>query len=158
MEEIILIPSNGKEIKLSKDTAKLSVLLQSLIEDLPDNDKPIFYFYNVKYEVLKKIVDFLNYYNNNKPKEINRVVAIYDFENEMSKWDIEYTNMDVNSIIDLIYNANLFGIKSLIELLTIKLDSIMIKKNSDELIKIKNENNKKNDVVVNENDLFNEIL
>ena len=155
MEQIILIPSNNEKIYLSKEAAIQSKLLETLINDLPEDDKPIFTFYNIKYEILKKIVDYLIYYNNNKHKEINRVVAIYDFESEMSKWDIEYTNIDINIIIDLIYASNLLEINSLIELLTIKLDSIMMRKNPDLINKLtnKNENN-----VIDEKELFNEIV
>ena len=98
MEEIILIASNNEKISLSKEAAMQSKLLETLINDLLDDDKPIFNFYEIKYEILKKIVDYLNYYNNNKHKEINRVIAIYDFESEMNKWDIEYTNIDINII------------------------------------------------------------
>ena len=155
MEQIILIASNNEKIYLSKEAAIQSKLLETLINDLPEDDKPIFTFYNIKYEILKKIVDYLIYYNNNKHKEINRVVAIYDFESEMSKWDIEYTNIDINIIIDLIYASNLLEIKSLIELLTIKLDSIMMRKNPDLINKLtnKNENN-----MIDEKELFNEIV
>ncbi len=155
MEQIILIASNNEKIYLSKEAAIQSKLLETLINDLPEDDKPIFTFYNIKYEILKKVVDYLNYYNNNKHKEINRVVAIYDFESEMSKWDIEYTNIDINIIIDLIYASNLLEINSLIELLTIKLDSIMMRKNPDLINKLtnKNENN-----VIDEKELFNEIV
>ena len=155
MEQIILIASNNEKISLSKEAAMQSKLLETLINDLPEDDKPIFTFYNIKYEILKKIVDYLNYYNNNKHKEINRVIAIYDFESEMNKWDIEYTNIDINIIIDLIYASNLLEINSLIELLTIKLDSIMMRKNPDLINKLtnKNENN-----MIDEKELFNEIV
>lgn len=155
MEEIILIASNNEKISLSKEAAMQSKLLETLINDLLDDDKPIFNFYEIKYEILKKIVDYLNYYNNNKHKEINRVIAIYDFESEMNKWDIEYTNIDINIIIDLIYAANFFDIKSLIELLTIKLDSIMMRKNPDLINKLINKNENNN---IDEKELFNEII
>ena len=156
MEQIILIPSNNEKIYLSKDAAIQSKLLETLINDLPEDDKPIFTFYNIKYEILKKIVGYLNHYCNNKPKEINRVVAIYDFESEMSEWDIEYTNIDINLIIDLIYASNLLEIKSLIELLTIKLDSIMMRKNPDLVNKLINKNDNNN--MIDEKELFNEIV
>ena len=156
MEQIILIASNNEKISLSKEAAMQSKLLETLINDLPEDDKPIFTFYNITYEILKKIVDYLNYYNNNKHKEINRVVAIYDFESEMSEWDIEYTNIDINLIIDLIYASNLLEIKSLIELLTIKLDSIMMRKNPDLVNKLINKNENNN--MIDEKELFNEIV
>ena len=156
MEEIILIASNNEKISLSKEAAMQSKLLETLINDLPEDDKPIFTFYNIKYEILKKIVDYINHYCNNKPKEINRVVAIYDFESEMSEWDIEYTNIDINLIIDLIYASNLLEIKSLIELLTIKLDSIMMRKNPDLVNKLINKNENNN--MIDEKELFNEIV
>ena len=156
MEQIILIPSNNEKIYLSKEAAIQSKLLETLINDLPEDDKPIFTFYNIKYEILKKIVVYLNHYCNNKPKEINRVVAIYDFESEMSEWDIEYTNIDINLIIDLIYASNLLEIKSLIELLTIKLDSIMMRKNPDLVNKLINKNDNNN--MIDEKELFNEIV
>ena len=155
MEEIILIASNNEKISLSKEAAMQSKLLETLINDLLDDDKSIFNFYDIKYEILKKIVDYLNYYNNNKHKKINRVIAIYDFESEMNKWDIEYTNIDINIIIDLIYAANFFDIKSLIELLTIKLDSIMMRKNPDLINKLINKNENNN---IDEKELFNEII
>ena len=142
MEEIILIASNNEKISLSKEAAMQSKLLETLINDLLDDDKPIFNFYDIKYEILKKIVDYLNYYNNNKHKEIN-------------KWDIEYTNIDINIIIDLIYAANFFDIKSLIELLTIKLDSIMMRKNPDLINKLINKNENNN---IDEKELFNENI
>ena len=87
---------------------------------------------------------------------MNRVIVIYDFESEMSNLDKEYTNIDINTIIDLIHAANFFEIKSLIELLTTKLDSLMMRKNPEEIYKNlpKNDDNKQ----VNEQDLFNEIF
>lgn len=135
---------------------KQSKLLNNLKEDLPEGNQSIFSFHNIKYDIAKKIVDFLEYYNKNKPKETNRVVAIYDFEREMSNFDKEYTNIDINTIIDLIHAANFFEIKSLIELLTTKLDSLMMRKNPEEIYKNlpKNDDNKQ----VNEQDLFNEIF
>jgi hypothetical protein len=156
MDKIILITENNNEISLSKEASKQSKLLNTLIEDLPEGNQPIFSFHNIKYDIAKKIVDFLEYYNKNKPKETNRVVAIYDFESEMSNFDKEYTNIDINTIIDLIHAANFFEIKSLIELLTTKLDSLMMRKNPEEIYKNlpKNDDNKH----VNEQDLFNEIF
>ena len=54
MEEIILIASNNEKISLSKEAAMQSKLLETLINDLLDDDKPIFNFYEIKYEILKK--------------------------------------------------------------------------------------------------------
>ena len=60
MKEIILIASNNEKISLSKQASMQSKLLETLINDLLDDDIPIFDFYDIKFEILKKIVDCLN--------------------------------------------------------------------------------------------------
>ena len=50
MEQIILIASNNEKISLSKEASMQSKLLETLINDLLDDDKLIFDFYDIKFE------------------------------------------------------------------------------------------------------------
>ena len=134
MEQIILIPSNNEKIYLSKEAAIQSKLLETLINDLPEDDKPIFTFYNIKYEILKKIVEYLNYYRNKTPREIPKPTPSENMSSFLEEWDFNFiTNVDLDTTFDLMNGATELGIQSLLDLASTKIAWIFKNKDVDEL-------------------------
>ena len=86
--KVILISSDSKTFEISAKAAKRSKLIKESIEDSKE-DIIEFQVNNVKSEVLKKVVEYLEHYKDEEPKEIEI------FQMLISK------NMLVNGIIIL---------------------------------------------------------
>ena len=130
MDSISLISSDNHKIELdSKSAQRSKVLKQKLMEPRnPKNKKaiPEVKLKDVKYDILKKIVEYLNYYKNKTPKEIPKPVPSENLSAFLDDWDFNFINkIDLDSTFDLMNAASDLEIPGLLDLASIKIASIL---------------------------------
>ena len=132
-KKITLVSADGKKIEISSKAVQKSVLVKGILEDYPDDaEVPL---NNVKSNILEKIKEYLEHYENGDPKEIERPLPSNDFNKCVEEWDFNYINIDLDLIFELILGANYMDIKPLLELASAKVASIIKGKTTDEIRK-----------------------
>ena len=138
-KKIILVSSDGEKIEISSKVDQRSVLVKGILEDYPeDAEVPL---NNVKRNILKKIKEYLDHYENEEPKEIERPLPSNNFKECVNEWDYNFIDMDLQLIFEIILGANYMDIKPLLELSSAKVASIIKGKNTEEIRKIFDINN-----------------
>lgn len=119
---ITLVSSDGEKIQVSAKAAQRSVLIKGIIEDYPDDaEVPL---NNVKKEILKKVVEYLEHYKDEEPKEIPKNLTNVYKEN-VSEFDFNFINVDLDMNFEILSAAFYLDIKSLIDLAASKIGSII---------------------------------
>ena len=132
-KKITLVSSDGEKVELSLKAVQRSVLVKGIIEDYPDEaEVPL---NNVKSNILKKIKEYLEHYENTEPKEIERPLPSQNFKECVDEWDFNYIEVDLDMIFEIILGANYMDIKPLLELASAKVASIIKGKTTDEIRK-----------------------
>jgi S-phase kinase-associated protein 1 len=128
---ITLVSSDGEKMQISAKAAQRSQLVKGIIEDYPDDaEVPL---NNVKSNILKKIKEYLEHYQESDPKEIERPLASQNYQDCVEPWDYEFINVDLDLIFEIILAANYMDIKPLLELASSKIASIIKGKTPEEI-------------------------
>ena len=137
MDKVItLVSSDGEKMQISAKAAQRSQLVKGIIEDYPDDaEVPL---NNVKSNILKKIKEYLDHYQDSDPKEIERPLASQNYQECVEAWDFEFINIELDTIFEIILAANYMDIKPLLELASSKIASIIKGKTPEEIRKIFN--------------------
>ena len=137
MDSIALISEDNHKIELDfKSAQKSKVLKQKLMEVKNSRSKgiPEIKLKDIKYDILKKIVEYLNYYKNKTPKEIPKPVPSESLSAFLDDWDFEFiTNIDLDSTFDLMNAASSLQIQGLLDLASIKVASILKNKGIEDI-------------------------
>ena len=132
---IFLIPSEGEKEEISLKAALRSGLIKSIIEINPDSTEiPL----KLKSEILKKVKEYLEHYKDKEPLEIERPFPSNNFKECVDEWDYNFTDIGLDIIFELILASNYLDIKSLLELGSAKISSILKGKTTEELKNIFN--------------------
>ena len=132
-KKITLVSSDGKKVEISNKAVQRSVLVKGIIEDYPDDaEVPL---NNVKSDILNKIKEYLEHYENTEPKEIERPLPSQNFKECVDEWNYYYIDVDLDLIFELILGANYMDIKPLLELASAKVASIIKGKTTEEIRK-----------------------
>ena len=135
-KKITLVSSDGEKIEISSKAVQKSVLVKGIIEDYPDDaEVPL---NNVKSNILKKIKEYLEHYENSEPKEIERPLPSSEFKDCVEEWDYNYINVELEMIFEIILGANYMDIKPLLELASAKVASLIKGKTTEEIRKLFN--------------------
>ncbi len=135
-KKITLVSSDGEKIEISSKAVQKSVLVKGIIEDYPDDaEVPL---KNVKSNILKKIKEYLEHYENSEPKEIERPLPSSEFKDCVEEWDYNYINVELEMIFEIILGANYMDIKPLLELASAKVASLIKGKTTEEIRKLFN--------------------
>ena len=130
---ITLVSSDGEKMQIAAKAAQRSQLVKGIIEDYPDDaEVPL---NNVKSNILKKIKEYLEHYADTEPKEIERPLASQNYQECVDAWDFEFINVDLDLVFEIILAANYMDIKSLLELASSKVASIIKGKTPEEIRK-----------------------
>ena len=130
---ITLVSSDGEKLQVTSKAAQRSQLVKGIIEDYPDDaEVPL---NNVKSNILKKIKEYLDHYQDTDPKEIERPLASQNYQECVDAWDYEFINVDLDLIFEIILAANYMDIKPLLELASSKVASIIKGKTPEEIRK-----------------------
>ena len=137
MDSIALISEDNHKIELDYKSAQKSKLLkQKLLEvkNVKNKNIPEIKLKDIKYDILKKVVEYLNYYKNKTPKEIPKPVPSENLSAFLDDWDFEYiTNIDLDSTFDLMNAAANLQIQGLLDLASIKIASILKNKGIEDI-------------------------
>ena len=136
---IILISSDLKRIPIKLKAIKRSKFLKNAINDFPGEEIPIKTLYST---TLYYIKEYLEYYENKKPKKIIYPLPKKDFKECVEEWDYNFINVDIETIYNIMVAANFFDIKSLVDLTAAKIASMIRGKSPKEIrdiLKINNE-------------------
>ena len=112
-DKIIKLKSNDDEVfEISEKAVKRSRLVDGILQDYEDNTEvPL---PDVSGKILKKIIEYLKYYENSEPKSIPKPLKNSQIEDILEEWDYEYIiSVELEDSIDLL-NATLFD-KSVID-------------------------------------------
>ena len=132
---IFLIPSEGEKEEISLKAALRSGLIKSIIEINPDSTEiPL----KLKSEILKKVKEYLEHYKDKEPLEIERPLPSNNFKECVDEWDYNFTDIELSILFELILASNYLDIKSLLELGSAKISSILKGKTTEELKNIFN--------------------
>ena len=130
---ITLVSSDGEKMQVTAKAAQRSQLVKGIIEDYPDDaEVPL---NNVKSNILKKIKEYLDHYQDVDPKEIERPLASQNYQECVDPWDFEFINVDLDLIFEIILASNYMDIKPLLELASSKVASIIKGKTPEEIRK-----------------------
>ena len=129
MTSITLISEDNHKIELDSRSAQRSTLLkQKLMEPRSAKNKknPEIQLKDIKYDILKKIVEYLNHYRIKTPKEIPKPVPSESLSAFLDDWDLEFiSKIDLDSTFELMNAASDLGITSLLDLASTKVASIL---------------------------------
>ena len=133
MSTIYLISVDNHKIEIdAKAAMKATVLKEELSKSNKNNIE--YKLKEVKYEILKKIVEYLNYYRNKTPREIPKPTPSENMSSFLEEWDFNFiTNVDLDTTFDLMNGATELGIQSLLDLASTKIAWIFKNKDVDEL-------------------------
>ena len=130
---LTLVSSEGEKMQISIKAAQRSQMIKRIIDDFPNETEiPL---NNVKSNILKKIKEYLDHYQDTDPKEIERPLASQNFQECVDPWDFEFINVDLDLIFEIMLASNYMDIKPLLELATSKVASIIKGKTPEEIRK-----------------------
>ena len=130
---LTLVSSEGEKMQISVKAAQRSQMIKRIIDDFPNETEiPL---NNVKSNILKKIKEYLDHYQDTDPKEIERPLASQNFQECVDPWDFEFINVDLDLIFEIMLASNYMDIKPLLELATSKVASIIKGKTPEEIRK-----------------------
>lgn len=116
---------------ISSESAQRSVLLKGLIQDYEDSEIPM---PDIRGDILKKVIEYLDHYKSTDPKEIQRPLPSNNLSDVTDEWDITFLNsIDLDATFDLINAANYMDIKPLLDLSCAKIASLMKGKSAEEI-------------------------
>jgi len=130
---ITLVSSDGDKFQLSEKAARRSQLIKGIIDDYPDD--PEVPLHNVKSQILKLIITYLEYYKDSDPREIERPLPSNNFNECVDSWDYQFIDLELDLIFEIILAANYMDIKPLMELASSKVASIIKGKSPEEIRK-----------------------
>ena len=134
-KKIILVSNDGVKKEISKKAAQKSLLIKNAIEDYQDNEEvPLT---NVKGQILDKVIEYLNHYENEEPKQIKEPLE-GEFKDCVDEWDCKFIDIELDLIFEIIIAANYMNIDSLLKLACARVAGHCSGKKTEELRKMFN--------------------
>ena len=127
-----LVSSDNQKIQIDSKSAERSQLLKGLLEDYDQKDEiPL---PDIKFDILKKVVEYLTFYKDKTPREIPKPLPSPNLAEVTDEWDVNFINgIELDSVFDLINAANYMDISSLLDLACAKIASLMKGKTAEEI-------------------------
>ena len=113
--KVTLISSDSQKFEISVKGAMLSELIKERIQNNKD-DHIEFNANQVRGEVLKKVVEYLEHYKEEKPKEIQKPLPSSDLKDCVDEWDYNFINIELNDVFEIILASNYLNIQPLLNL------------------------------------------
>ena len=143
-DKCYLVSSEGDKFEVSMTTAAESELVKTMFVD-PDSDcedededesKQQIPLPNVKSAVLAKVVEFCDYHvKNGEMKQIEKPLKSANMAENVGEWDANYIEVTQEMLFELLLAANYMDIKSLLDLASAKIASMIKGKDSEEIRK-----------------------
>ena len=129
---ITLKSNDGQEFKINEEACALSRFLQNQIQ----GGKNEIEVEDIKGEILKLVVDYLNYYKDNEIPKIPDVLQSDDLKKEVSQWDFNFVGpLSYEQTFHLINAGLLLELDHLHDLACAKIAAFMKGKSPEEVNK-----------------------
>ena len=133
MESIILISSDNHKIEIDSKSAQKSSLLKKQLLD-SNKTKEEMKLKNIKFDILKKVADFLEYYKNRPTKKIAKPTPSENLNAFLDDWDLQFiTSINLDETFELMNAASELEIQSLLDLASTKIASILKNKEIEDI-------------------------
>ena len=130
---LVLVSSDNQKIEIDSESAQKSHLLKGLLSDYSNQQEPI-HLPDIKFDILKKVVEYLTYYKDKTPKDIPKPMPSANLSEVIDEWDVNFINsIELDNVFDLINAANYMDIPSLLDLSCAKIASLMKGKTIQEI-------------------------
>lgn len=134
---VVIQSSDDVKFTLEIKAAERSVLLRGLLEGY-SNDKEI-PIPEIKGEILKRCVEYLNHYKDIEPREIPKPLPSENLLEVVDEWDATFiSSFDLDTVFDLINASNYLDLRPLLDLCCARIASIMKGKSAEEIRSIFN--------------------
>eukprot|EP01090_Pellita_catalonica_P002509 TRINITY_DN12085_c0_g1_i1.p1 TRINITY_DN12085_c0_g1~~TRINITY_DN12085_c0_g1_i1.p1 ORF type:complete len:151 (+),score=31.93 TRINITY_DN12085_c0_g1_i1:96-548(+) len=134
-DTVILQSSDGQEFSVSKEVAEMSNTIKHMLGDLSrsmDASSAPIPLPNINSTNLEKVIDYLNHHLLHPVPD--RDDGDYRLDN-ITDWDEDFIDVDIEMLFDLILAANFLDIKSLLDLGCKTVAKMIIGKTPDEIEK-----------------------
>ncbi len=130
---ITLKSSEGKEFKISEKAAKRAKVFNDLLEDYGKNENiPL----EINSETLESVIKYLEHYENQEPKNIEKPLKSGDLTKVLDTWDYEFiSKFSLEKSVDLVNAANYINLDSLLQLSLCRIASEMVDQPIEEVQK-----------------------
>jgi len=118
-----LISAEGTELEVDLETAQMSVLIKSMIDDSgPEEDIPL---PNVKKSILEKVIEFCQHLKEQPLQEIEKPLKTNNLREIVAPWYAEFVEVEQEMLFEIVLAANYLDIKQLLELSCAKVASMI---------------------------------
>ncbi|CAD2096200.1 suppressor of kinetochore protein 1, putative [Plasmodium vinckei] len=131
-DKIKLVSFEGDEFIVDKYTASMSTVIFNILEVMTSEEDTI-PLPNIKTQILKKIIEYMEYHIHNPPDEIPKPLITSNLQDVVSVWDYDFVNTDKETLYELIEASNYLDIKPLLDLTCGKIASMMKDKTTEEI-------------------------
>ncbi|SCP04835.1 suppressor of kinetochore protein 1, putative [Plasmodium ovale] len=131
-EKIKLVSFEGDEFIVDKYTASMSTVIMNILEVMTAEEDTI-PLPNIKTQILKKIIEYMEYHIHNPADEIPKPLITSNLQDVVSSWDYDFVNTDKETLYELIEASNYLDIKPLLDLTCGKIASMMKDKTTEEI-------------------------
>ena len=122
-EKVKLSTMDGEVVEVDKEIACKSILVKGIVDDSGIEDEiPL---HSVKKAILDKIIVYCTYIHQNAPPEIEKPLRSNNLSDVVNEWYANFVNLEQEVLFELILAANFMDIKSLLELTTAKVASMI---------------------------------
>ena len=122
-EQVKLTTMDGETILVLKEIACKSILVKGIVDDSGiDDEIPLA---SVKKPILEKIITYCKHIHEHTPPEIDKPLRSNNLSDVVNEWYADFVNLEQEVLFELILAANFMDIKSLLELTTAKVASLI---------------------------------
>ena len=129
--QLTLTSQENESFTVDRKVACMSELVKTMAEGDDENTIPL---PNVKAAILKKVIEYMTYHNENPAKEIEKPLKSAIMAEVVDAWDASFVEVKQEILFELILAANYMDIKPLLDLTCAKVAS-MIKGKTPEQIR-----------------------
>ena len=131
--KITLKSSEDKQFKISEKAAKRAKVFNDLLEDYGKNENiPL----EINSETLESVIKYLEHYENQEPKNIEKPLKSGDLTKVLDTWDYEFiSKFSLEKSVDLVNAANYINLDSLLQLSLCRIASEMVDQPIEEVQK-----------------------
>jgi len=128
---VTLVSNDNKEFTIDAGIANTSGFIKTMIEDgLSGDSIP---FPDISSNTLSKIVEFMQYYNNNPFEAIEKPLKSANLKQVVPDWYANFVILDMEELFALVTAANYIDLKPLLDLTCAKIASMIKGKTAEEI-------------------------
>jgi len=128
-----LVSQEGETFEISLENAKMSELVNTMIDEEDEDETQEIPLPGVKSTILAKIVEFMNHYKVDPMTEITKPIKSNIMSEVVQEWYANFVNVDQEELFELILAANFMDIRPLLDLTCATIASMVKGKTSTEI-------------------------